>query len=287
MGALSEKVAIVTGASRGVGRGIALALADEGVTVYVTGRTVIPGSHSLPGSVGETAAEIGRRGGRGIAVAVDHADDGQVEALFAQVKREQGRLDILVNNAFHLPETLTEPGGFWEKPLADYWRMVDVGVRSSYVAARYAAQMMVPQNAGLIVATSGYAGVSYAYAVVFGVCKVAVDRMAHDMAVELKPHNVGSLSLCLGLTFTERAERNLRKYPHLSSASTTDRANGTSVEFPGRLISALAKDPNVMKRSGGTYIAVELAQEYGITDLDGKLAPSLRKERGGPLWSPV
>jgi NAD(P)-dependent dehydrogenase (short-subunit alcohol dehydrogenase family) len=285
--ALSEKVAIVTGASRGIGRGIALALADQGGSVYVTGRTAMPGSHPLSGSIGETAKEVGWRGGQGIAVAVDHADDDQVEALFAQVKREQGHLDILVNNAFQLPETLTEPGSFWEKPLADYWRMVDVGVRSSYVAARHAAQIMVPQKSGLIVATSGYAGVSYAYGVVFGVCKVAVDRMAHDMAIELKPYNVGSLSLCLGLTFTERAERNLRKYPHLSSASTTNRANGTSVEFPGRLIAALAKDPNVMKRSGGTYIAVELAQEYGITDIDGKLPPSLRKERGAPLWSAV
>lgn len=287
MGALSGKVAIVTGASRGIGRGIALALADEGVTVYVTGRTATRGSYSLPGTVGETAAEVDRRGGKGIAVTVDHAEDNQVEALFARVKKEQGHLDILVNNAFQLPETLTEPGGFWEKPLDDYWRMVDVGVRSSYVAARHAAQMMVPQKSGLIVATSGYAGVSYAYAVVFGMCKVAVDRMAHDMAIELKPDNVASLSLCLGLTFTERAERNLKRYPALSSAVTTNRANGTSVEFPGRLIAALAKDPNVMKRSGATSIAVELAQEYGITDIDGKLAPSLRTERGGPLWSTV
>ena len=286
MGSLSGKIAVVTGASRGIGRGIALAFAAEGATVYVTGRTSHPGSNSLPGSIAETVAEIERRGGTGIGVHVDHRDDDQVAALFEQVHRDQRRLDILVNNAFSLPETLTEPGPFWEKPL-DYWQMVDVGVRSSYVAAWHAAHIMVPQKSGLIVATSGYAGVSYAYAVVFGMCKVAVDRMARDMAIELKPHNVTSLSLCLNLALTERAERNLKKYPELSSAITTTRATGTSVEFPGRLIAALANDPNLIKRSGGTHIAVELASEYGVTDIDGKLPPSLRDHRGAPLWSPI
>src|SRR6201999_2709308 len=123
LGSLSNKVAVVTGASRGIGRGIALALAGEGATVYVTGRTVTPGSYPLPGTVGETAAEVDHRGGRGVAVQVDHAKDDQVAALFEQVKAEQGRLDILVNNAFSLPEDLTEPGGFWEKPLSN-WQMV-------------------------------------------------------------------------------------------------------------------------------------------------------------------
>jgi NAD(P)-dependent dehydrogenase (short-subunit alcohol dehydrogenase family) len=208
MASLSGKVAVVTGASRGIGKGIALALASEGATVYVTGRTMAAGAHALPGTVAETAAEVNRRGGKGIAVQVDHAQDEQVAALFAQVRAEQGRLDLLVNNAFALPDTLIEPAPFWEKPLS-YWDMVDVGVRSNYVAASHAARMMVPQGSGLIVATSGYTGVAYTYGVVFGLCKAAVDRMARDMAIELKPHNVCSLSLWMGLTFTERAERAL------------------------------------------------------------------------------
>src|ERR1022692_247852 len=141
MGSLSGKVAVVTGASRGIGKGIALALAAEGATVYVTGRTVTAGAYPLPGTVGETAAECTKRGGKGIAVQVDHAKDEQVAALFEQVKREQGRLDILVNNAFALPEDLTEPKPFWEKPLSN-WEMVDVGVRSNIVAGWYAAQIM-------------------------------------------------------------------------------------------------------------------------------------------------
>jgi len=286
MSALAGKVAVVTGASRGIGKGIALALADEGATVYVTGRTVTPGSYPLPGTVGETAAEVRRRGGIGVAVQVDHGDDNQVAALFEQIRREQGRLDILVNNAFSLPESLTEPQPFWEKPLS-YWEMVEVGVRSSYVAAWHAAQMMVPRKSGLIVATSGYVGVTYTYGVVFGLCKSAVDRMARDMAIELKPHAVASISLWLGLTFTERAERALRNNPQMKSQTVTNPAVGSSIEFPGRVIAALARDPDVMKRSGGTYIAAEIANDYGVTDVDGNVPPSLRAQRGSPLYSPV
>lgn len=286
MNALSGKVAVVTGASRGIGKGIALALAAQGATVYVTGRTVTPGAHPLPGSVGETAAEASRRGGKGIAVAVDHAQDEQVAALFDQVRREQGRLDILVNNAFALPEDLTEPKPFWEKPLSN-WQMVDVGLRSNFVAAWHAAKIMAPQTSGLIVATSGYTGVAYTYGTVFGTCKSAVDRMARDMAIELKPHDVASISLWLGLTFTERAERNLSRNPAMTAQTVTNPLVGSSVEFPGRVIAALARDPQILRRTGGTWIAAELAQDYGVTDLDGKCPPSLRAERGAPIWAPV
>jgi NAD(P)-dependent dehydrogenase (short-subunit alcohol dehydrogenase family) len=284
---LAGKVAVVTGASRGIGKGIALALAAEGAVVYVTGRTVTPGSYSLPGTVGETAAEADRRGGKGVAVAVDHADDAQVAALFEQVRGEQGRLDILVNNAFALPEDLTEPGGFWEKSLSDYLGMLEVGVRSNYVTAWHAARIMVPQKSGLIVAISGYTGVSYTYSALFGTCKSAVDRMSHDMAVELAPHNVASLALWQGLTFTERAERNLAANPGMDQSPATLRAGGSTVEFPGRVIAAFATDPQIMRRSGATYITSEIAKEYGIVDIDGNSPPSMREQRGGPIWEPV
>jgi NAD(P)-dependent dehydrogenase (short-subunit alcohol dehydrogenase family) len=281
---LSGKVAVVTGASRGIGRGIALALAEQGATVYVTGRTVTSGAHPLPGTVGETAVDVDRRGGKGIAVQVDHADDEQVAALFARVAREQGRLDILVNNAISLPPELTQPGPFWGKPISN-WEMIDVGLRSNYVAAWHAARIMVPQQSGLIVALSGYVGVTYTYDVIFGTCKSGADRMARDMAIELKPHGVASLSLWQGFTYTERAKENLKTVPGM--ASQLNSAVGSSVEFPGRVIAALAADTDVMKRSGGTFINAELAQEYGITDIDGKIIPSLRAERGAPIWSPV
>ena len=286
MGALTDKVAVVTGASRGIGKGIALALGAQGATVYVTGRTVTPGSHPLPGTVGETAAEVDRRGGKGVAVQVDHADDDQVADLFDQVRGEQRRLDILVNNAFALPDDLTDPRPFWEKPLSN-WEMVDVGVRSNFVAAWHAAKIMVPQKSGLIVAISGYVGVTYTYGVVFGLCKAAVDRMARDMAIELQPHNIASLSLWQGITFTERAEGMLARNPEMKKHTVTNPAGGCSPEFPGRVIARLAGDPEVMKRSGGTFITAEIAQHYGITDIDGKVIPSLRAERGSPIWRPI
>lgn len=284
MTALSGRVAVVTGASRGVGKGIALALADQGATVYVTGRTVTPGSHPLPGTVGETAAEVDGRGGRGIAVQVDHGDDRQVAGLFEQVRREQGRLDLLVNNAMAIPPEMTERKGFWDKPLAN-WAIFDTGVRAAFVAAWHAARIMVPQQSGLIVALSGYVGVTYTYDAIFGTTKTATDRMARDMAIELKPHGVASLSLWQGFTFTELAMRNLEVVPGM--AAHLNSGVGSSPEFPGRVIAALARDPELMSRTGGTFIAAELAQAYGVTDIDGRVIPSLRAERGAPIFEPV
>ena len=286
---LTGKVAVVTGASRGIGRGIALVLAEQGATVYVTGRTVTPGTYYLPGTVGETAAECTERGkesgGKGIAVACDHGNDEQVAALFEQVGREQGRLDILVNNAFTLSDDLIEPKKFWEKPLSNL-EMWHVGVRSSFVAAWHAAKLMVPNNCGLIVAISGFVGVTYTFGVVFGTAKTAVDRMARDMAIELKEHNVASISLWQGLTLTEKAHYNLAQSKEKMTSSITS-MTGSSVEHPGRVIAALAADPEIMKRSGGTFITTEVAQDYGITDIDGRVIPSARDLRGGPIWQPV
>jgi NAD(P)-dependent dehydrogenase (short-subunit alcohol dehydrogenase family) len=284
MGSLSGKVAVVTGASRGIGKGIAVTLAAEGATVYVTGRTVTSGTSPLPGTIGETAAECDRRGGKGIAVAVDLADDTQIAALFAQVKAEQGRLDILANNAMAIPPEMTQRLGFWEKPLSN-WEIFDTGVRAAYIAAWHAAQIMVPQRSGLIVAMSGYVGVTYTYDTLFGTTKTATDRMARDMAVELKPHNVASLSLWQGFTYTERAQENLKTVPGM--AAQLNSAVGSSPEYPGRIIAALASDPDIISRTGGTFINAELGEAYGVTDIDGRMIPSLREQRGAPIFGPV
>lgn len=283
--ALRGKVAVVTGASRGIGKGMAIALARQGAIVYVTGRTVTAGDHALPGTVGETAAYCTEIGGKGIAAAVDHGNDAQVAALFDQVRREQGQLDILVNNAFPIPDDLLEPVGFWEKPLSnlDMW---DVGIRGNFVAAWHAAQIMVPQKSGLIVSISGYAATTYTYGVVFGTSKTAAGRMTRDMAVELKPHNVAAVTLWQGLTLTERAVENLAKAAEKMTASITGQ-KGSSVEHPGRVIAALATDPAIMARSGGEFITAELAAEYGITDDDGSMVASMREQRGAPIWGPI
>jgi NAD(P)-dependent dehydrogenase (short-subunit alcohol dehydrogenase family) len=290
MGALSGKVAVVTGASRGIGKGIALVLAEQGATVYVTGRTVTPGEFYLPGTVGETAAECTERGkaegGKGIAVACDHGDDAQVAALFEQVTRDEGRLDLLVNNAFQLSDDLIVKKPFWEKPLSNL-EMWQVGVRSSFVAAWHAAKIMVPQNSGLIVAISGYVGVTYTFGVVFGTAKSAVDRMARDMAIELQPHGIASVSLWQGLTFTEKAHYNLNANPDMKGQTVTNPDIGSTVEHPGRVIAAMLADDKIMRLSGGSFITAEMAQLYGVTDTDGRVIPSLRAERGHPIWQPI
>jgi NAD(P)-dependent dehydrogenase (short-subunit alcohol dehydrogenase family) len=287
---LAGKVAVVTGSSRGIGRGIALVLAEQGATVYVTGRTVNPGDYYLPGTVGETAAECTQRGegigGKGIAVACDHGDDAAVARLFERVADEQGgRLDILVNNAFCLSDDLLDGKPFWEKPLSNL-EMWDVGVKSNYVAAWHAAKLMVPRQTGLIVAIAGFAAVTYTYGVIFGTSKSAVDRMARDMAIELEPHGIASLSLWQGLTLTEKARDNMAKMADKMTSSITS-MQGSSVEHPGRVVAALAADPNLMDRSGGEFITTELAMEYGITDVDGSTIASARATRGSPIWKPI
>jgi len=292
MSGLAGKVAVVTGASRGIGKGTALTLAGEGMTVYVTGRTAhaggaaLPGS--LPGSLDETVAACAERGaasgGKAIAVALDLLDDAAIAALFAQVAAEQGRLDCLVNNAMAIPAEMTQRVGFWEKPLSN-WEIFDTGARAAYIAAWHAAKLMVAQRSGLIVAMSGYVGVTYTYDTLFGMTKSATDRMARDMAVELKPHNVASVSLWQGFTYTERAVENLKTVPGM--AAQLNSAVGSTPEFPGRVIAALLKDDGVLARSGGNWINAELAADYGVTDADGRVIPSLRETRGSPIFGPV
>jgi NAD(P)-dependent dehydrogenase (short-subunit alcohol dehydrogenase family) len=285
MGRLSGKVALVTGASRGIGKGMAIALAREGATVYITGRTVAAGEHPLPGTVGDTAALCDEVGGKGVAVACDHGNAEQIAALFDRVRAEQGQLDILVNNAFPIPDDLLEPRGFWEKPLSNL-EMWDVGIHGAYVAAWHAAQIMVPQKSGLIVSISGYAAVTYTYGVIFGTSKTALGRMTRDMAVELKPHGVAALTLWQGLTLTERAQENLAKMADKMTASISSQ-KGSSVEHPGRVIAALACDPDLMAQSGGEYITAELADAYGVLDDDGTRVASMRDVRGAPIWGAV
>ena len=198
-------IAIVTGASRGAGRGIALALGSHGCTVYVTGRSEKAGDHALPGTIYETAEAVTKAGGKGIAVRCDHADDAQVQALFDQVLAEQGRIDILVNNAAAVYDELSMPGNFWEKPLklAD---MIDVGLRSSYVASWLAAPAMVAQDRGLIVMTSASGAAHYSMGPAYGAHKAGVDKLAFDMAVDFRAAQVkvAAISIWMGALATDR-----------------------------------------------------------------------------------
>jgi NAD(P)-dependent dehydrogenase (short-subunit alcohol dehydrogenase family) len=269
----AQPVAIVTGASRGAGRGIAVALGSHGCTVYVTGRSQKAGDADLPGTIHETAAAVTAAGGRGIAVRVDHADDEQVRALFDQVQRDAGRLDILVNNACALHDQLTAPGHFWQKPLA-LADMLDVGLRSSYVASYYAAPIMVAQCSGLIVFTSASGAVHYVYGPAYGAHKAGMDKLAADMAVDLRDANVAAVSIWMGALRTERLQRLIAsdpaKYGRLEGATETP-------EFTGQVIWALYNDPGLMALSGQTVIGAEMALKYGIQDKDGRQPLSYRQ----------
>lgn len=221
---LHGRVAVVTGASRGVGKGIAEGLGEAGATVYVTGRTVEAGRAvgGLPGSIGETAELVTRLGGRGLAVRCDHRDDAQVEALFRRIEDEQGRLDLLVNNAWGGYErfydgTPFNPGPFWEQPRSLWDAMHVSGVRAHYVASCLAAPLLIASPAGLVVFVSSYAGRAFVPPVAYGVAHAAIDRMAADMAVELRPHGVAAVSLYPGLVRTEAV---LRAAEHFDLSSS-------------------------------------------------------------------
>jgi NAD(P)-dependent dehydrogenase (short-subunit alcohol dehydrogenase family) len=278
MGLKRDRIVLVTGASRGAGKGIALALAATGATVYVTGRTEGDGDASLPGSVFATAREIDQRGGKGIAVMCDHRDDQQVEALFEQIESQSGRLDILVNNALWVPDELAQRGPFWDKSLA-LIDITDVGMRSSYVASWFAAPLLLSNGEGLIVNTSSFGGGCYMHGPAYGAGKAAVDKMAHDMAVDFRPHKVCCLSIWMGLVKTERTLAMVSTQPELYG-DLIDKAE--SPEFTGRIIDAIANDSKYMDRSGRVWVGAELALEYGVKDIDGTQPPSYSRTLGKP-----
>ncbi|MEY3007210.1 MAG: hypothetical protein RI942_1552 [Pseudomonadota bacterium] len=265
-------VAVVTGASRGAGRGIAIALGSYGCTVYVTGRSQKTGDSNLPGTIYETAEAVSAAGGKGIAMRVDHANDDEVKKLFEHVKSEQGRLDILVNNACALNDELTAPGNFWEKPLGIV-DMLNVGLRSSYVASYFAAPIMVEQRRGLIMFTSASGSVHYVYGPVYGAHKAGMDKFAADMAEDLKSFNVAALSVWMGALKTERLKRVIdsdpEKYSYLENITETP-------EFTGHVVWALYNDPELLAISGTTVIGAEMAVKYGFTDEGGRQPPSYR-----------
>lgn len=274
---MQGKVCVVTGASRGVGKGIALALGALGATVYVTGRSRQESDSSLGGTVAATAAEISARGGQGVAVYCDHADDASVQALFERIRSEQGRLDILVNNAIALPEGLTEVAPFWKKSLRQL-DLLDVGLRSSYVASWFAAPLL-QESQGLLVFTSSFGGSCYMHGPAYGAGKAGVDKMAHDMAHDFKPFGVTVLSLWLGLVKTERTNHVCAAEPEKYGAAFK---MAESTEFPGRVIAALYQNPDRQTVSGTVQVAAELAKSYGVTDVDGRQPPSYRRALGNP-----
>lgn len=265
-------VAVVTGASRGAGAGIAHALGSHGCTVYVTGRTRNSTASRPAGTIDETAARVTAAGGTGIAVAVDHGDDEQVEALFARIREEAGRVDILVNNAAIIRDEMMGRTKFWEEPL-NVIDTLDVGLRSSYVATVYAAPLMLPQRKGLVAFSSSSGAVHYAFGPAYGVPKAGTDKMAADMAFDLKEFGIAAVSIWMGSLLTDRVRAiiagNPETFGHILQSAETP-------ELTGHVIWALYNDPDLMNVSGRTLIGAELARKYGIADEDGRHPPSYR-----------
>ena len=274
-----RRVAVVTGASRGAGRGIAIALGEKGYVVYVTGRTQKEGQAALPGTIYETADAVTAAGGVGIPVRVDHGADDEIKALFEQVEKEQGHLDILVNNVAHIDDQLILPGGFWEKTL-DLANILNVGLRSQYVASWYAAPMMVRQKKGLIVFTSSFGSVCYMHGAAYGAQKAGVDKFAADMAVDLKEYNVAAVSIWMGMLLTERSKKAIKDHPE-TYGQLAEMAE--TPEYTGHVIAAMYDDPDLMSLSGQTVVGAEIAPDrYGLTDAGGKKPISHRPFLGDP-----
>jgi NAD(P)-dependent dehydrogenase (short-subunit alcohol dehydrogenase family) len=260
-GALEGQIALVTGASRGIGKGIALALGRAGATVYVTGRTEDEANAAVPlaGTIHTTAAEVSAAGGKGIAMRCDHADDEQTRAAVERLINEQGRIDILVNNAwrgyegYSTGEHFPQFHPFWQKPL-HYWDENMDGVRWAYITTALAAAHMVKQASGIVVNISFNPGlVDPAY----GASKAAIDRLTAEFAHALKPHNIAVMGLYPGLVRTESVILNAQYF---------DMTQSQSPEFTGRAVVALAADPARMEKSGVAYIVADLSAEYGFKD---------------------
>ena len=252
MRTLEDKVAVVTGGTFGVGRGIARSLAQHGARVFVTGRSV----HDVTANDGNITG-----------IRCDHRLDAEVTAAFKRVTREAGRIDILVNNVWGGYERMVEDGvftwtkPFWEQPLWRWDAMFSAGVRAHYYASQLASQSMVASGRGLIVNISFWAAQKHIANVAYGVSKAATDKMTADMAIELRPYRVTAVSLYPGLVRTEKV---------MEASAWLDLTNSESPEFIGRAVAALAGDPDVIRHTGTVLVAARLAAEYGFTDIDGK-----------------
>lgn len=246
------ETALVTGASRGVGRGVAISLAEAGYRVFATGRSIL--TADLPKGV--------------VRIRCDHLRDEETAAAFARIA-EAGPLDLLVNSAWGGYERMVEDGRFtwtspfWEQPAHRWTSMMDAGVRAAWVAGAHAARLMLPRRRGLIVNISYWAAQKYIGNTIYGVAKAATDKMTADMAHELRPHGVAVVSLYPGLVRTEAVMA-------AAEGGWLDLSNSESPEFIGRVVAALARDPALMERTGTVLVAAALAGEYGVKDMDGR-----------------
>ena len=283
---LNGKVALVTGASRGIGKGIAMGLGEVGATVYITGGTFekTANDDDTVGSLLETKIAVEKAGGKCIPLQVDHSNDQEISQIFERIQDEQkGQLDILINNVYGGVKALSDAYGkpFWQSESTFWDSSNNVGLRSHYLASVFAARMMTQRKQGLICTISSWGAMSYIFSVPYGVGKTACDRLAADMAIELKKYNVTSLSIWPGIVGTENIIRFAKQERENNSESSVfvDNYNWETPLLTGRAIAALASDSQIIKNTGKVHIVAEVAKKYGLVDEKGNRPVSLRSLR--------
>ncbi len=269
-GRLDGRVALVTGASKNIGKGIAVEIGRAGAAVYLTARTLGTGADE-PGSLRSTAAEIEAAGGQAFPVACDHTDDDATTAVFEEIAGRHGRIDLVVNVASPDFSSMVGPA-FWELPFDDMTRCLALGPRSNFVTTSLAARMMIPRGEGLVINVSSHGAVHHLLSVPYGAGKAAIDKITADTALELRGHGVAVVSLWPGLVLTEGlmalASPGPDGRPQLSGL---DISFGESPGFTGKACIALATDPGVLARSGQAFKTTQLAREYGFAEDDGSM----------------
>lgn len=258
MGELSGKVAVVTGASRGIGKGIALALGEKGCTVYVTGRTTGEGDRTID----TTARQVTEAGGEGRAIQCDHGDDADIAALFERIAGEVDCIDILVNNVYKIPNPPAWGGGYWDHPIQVWDDQVGIGLRAHYVASWHAAALMFKSERAVMINISSPGGQSYHFSSSYGAGKAGLDRLTADMAIELEPKNIPAIVIYPGSVATEFIQDH-------AEAQGMDLSQSQTPLLVGRSVAALVNSDNLMVRSGSIQWVEDLVEEFDVYDENG------------------
>ncbi|MDP5209285.1 MULTISPECIES: SDR family NAD(P)-dependent oxidoreductase [unclassified Microbulbifer] len=287
MSKTKNRIVLVTGATRGIGKGTALALSGDDTIVYITGRSESENqTSSLPGTLSTTVAEIKERGGQVIPVKCDHNDDKQIAQLLERVMDEQGQLDILVNCVYQVPDDLSVWKPFWQRPVEQHWNaMINVGLRAHYLACYHAAPHMVKAQSGLMVTVSSPAARAYIHSVIYGLGKAAKDKMMYDIAKELREYNVAAFALWPGIVRTERLQPAIENN-QLPAEYEVFKSGMESSEFTGRIIDAVDRSNTAMTYTGASWWNTTLAKKMGIVDIDGQQPESYAKLLGNPINAP-
>lgn len=271
MGSLSGKTAVVTGASRGIGKGVALALGEQGCTVYVTGRTTGSGDRTID----TTARQVTAAGGEGRPIQCDHGNDAEIEALFKTIAAEVSCIDILVNNVYKIPNPPAWGGGYWDHPIQVWDDQVGIGLRAHYVASWHAASLMFQSAQAAMFNISSPGGQSYHFSSSYGAGKAGLDRLTADMALELEPKNIPAVVIYPGSVSTEFIQDH-------AASQDMDLSQSQTPLLVGRSVAALVGSAGLMERSGSIVWVEDLIEEFDLFDENGTRPTERYAQRARP-----